>query len=212
MTDDPIPRPLIVLGEWFRQMDDESSRRMNEAPLQTGTIYDIADLIDDHLHRLVDHVNAFADVVNEGLGRLSYEPDEYFNGVARRLEAELDGILDCYDEVRGLTPGADDFEGWSLLVEIHEETVYQIQRWLREVRDCVDDPVSVARKRSVSDGDDTVVNLALEMQPPRQVKQLTRWLEYRARANEHAWAQHQRRARRNSMIAGTLLGLWWGKD
>ena len=215
MTDDPIPRPLIVLGEEFRLMAEELGTRMDETPFETGTVSNIFDLIDEHMELLNDHVGAFGEEIGEGLGRLTHEPDEYFHGVASRLNAELEGILDGYDDVRRLKPSYEDFEGWSLLVEIHEETLFQIQLWLEEVVEFLDDPVAGVRKRGIPADGSGAVNLHLEMKAPRQMKLLTRWLKRRGRdvtaAQEESWAQEQRRVHRQGLIVGSLIGWWIGK-
>ena len=70
MTDDPIPRPLIILGEDFRLMAEELGMRMDEMPLETGAVSDIFDLVDEHLELLADHVDAFGEDIGEGLGRV----------------------------------------------------------------------------------------------------------------------------------------------
>ena len=87
MTDDPIPRPLIILGEEFRLMIDGLLLRMDETPFETGSVFSIFDLVDEHLELLGDHVSAFCEEVGNGLGRLTHEPDEYFRGVASRMNA-----------------------------------------------------------------------------------------------------------------------------
>ena len=79
MTDDPIPRPLIVLGGHFRPMAGRLGMRMDETPLQSGTVSDIFELVDEHLELLNGHVVAFGERIGEGLGRLTHEPDEYFH-------------------------------------------------------------------------------------------------------------------------------------
>ena len=216
MTDESIPRPLIVLGEEFRLMAEELSMRMDETPFETGTVYNIFDLVDEHLTLLGDHVSAFGDQISAGLGRLTYEPDEYFRGVASRISLELDCILDGYDQVRHLMPSDEDFEGWSLLVEIYEDTLSQIQDWLREVVEFLDDPVAGVRKRGNPADGSGGVNLHLEMRAPRQLNRLTRWLDHRGHdptaAQNEAWAaQDRRHAHRTGMVAGTLLGLWLGR-
>ena len=97
MTDEPIPRPLTILGGAFRVMAEELRTRMDESPLESGPVFNIFDLVDEHLQTLTDHVSAFTAQVNEGFGSLTYEPDEHFHGVASRMRAELEGILDGYD-------------------------------------------------------------------------------------------------------------------
>lgn len=214
MTAEPIPRPLIILGEEFRLMAGELEMRMAEPPFEAGSVFSIFDLVDDHLELLGAHVGAFGDEISNGLGQLTHEPDEYFRGVASRMSLELDFILDGYDQVRHLMPSDDDFEGWSLLVEIYEDTLLQIQRWLREVVEFLDDPVAGVRKRGIPADGSGAVNLQLEMRPPRQLNRLTRWLNHRGHdlmaELQSALEEDQRRAHRTGMIAGTILGLWLG--
>ena len=215
MTDDSIPRPLIILGEEFRPMVDGLLMRMDETPFETGGVFDIHDLIDKHLELLAHHVSAFGEEVSDGLGRLTHEPDEYFHGVASRMNMELEDILAGYDDLRGLKANHDDYEGWSLLVEIYEETLFQIHDWLQEVVEFLDDPLAGVKKRGIpADGSGTV-KLHLEMTPPRQLNRLTRWLQRRGHdlkaAQEQAWAEDRRRAHRTGLAVGSLLGLWLGK-
>ena len=127
-------------------MIEEVSMRMDEAPVETGPVGDIAYVVEFHAQCLVDRMEAFGNVVNEGLARLRYEPDAYFDGAADRLEAELEGMLDSYDEVRRLTARVEAFEGWNLLVEIHEETLAMVQDWLEEIVELVDDPEAAASR------------------------------------------------------------------
>ena len=213
MTDDPVPRPLVVLGEHFRPMAEMLGKRMDEVPVEAGEVSDIFGLVDEHTELLTDHVVAFGEAISEGLGRLTHEADEYFHEVASRLNAELEGLLDGYDDVRRLKPHEEDFEGWVLLVEIYEETLFQIQFWLEEVVEFLDDPVAGVKKRGIPADGNGAVNLRLEMQSPRQVRQLTRWLQSRGRdlrvAQEKSWAQEdRRRAHRAGLIVGSLIG-WW---
>ena len=60
----------------------------------------------------------------------------------------------------GLDPSPDDFEGWSLLVEIYEETLNQIRDYIAEVVEFLDDPVAGVRKRGIPADGSGVVNLA----------------------------------------------------
>ena len=216
MTDDPIPRPLIILGEEFRLMVDVLHMRMDETPFETGSVFDIFDLVDEHLELLTRHVGAFCEEVSNGLGRLTHEPDAYFHGVASRMNIELEGILIGYDNLRGQKASDDDFRGWSLLVEIYEDTLFQIHDWLEEVVEFLDDPLAGVKKRRIPADGSGAVKLQLEMRPPRQMNRLTRWLERRGydlkAAQEAAWAaEDQRRAHRTGLVVGSLLGLWLGK-
>ena len=212
MIDDPIPRPLTILGGEFRLMANELLMRMDETPFEAGSVFSIFDLVDEHLELLDRHVSAFGEEVNNGLGRLTHEPDDYFHGVASRMNMELEGILIGYDNLRGLKASGDDFKGCSFLVEIYEDTLFQIHDWLEEVVEFVEDPLAGVRKRGVpSDGSGTV-NLQLAMKPPRQLNRLTRWLERRGHDLTAAWAaEDQRRAHRTGLVVGSLLGLWMGK-
>jgi len=210
MTTDSLPRPLIILAEEFRQMDEAVGTRMAAQSFDTGAVFDIFDLVDRHLVLMNDRVSAFSREIDAGLGSLYHGPDDYFHRAASRLSAELDAILDGYDEVRGLQPSHEEFDGWSLLVEIYEETLYQIQDWLVEVVEFADDPEAGMRKRRTPSDGSGVVNLCLEMKPPRQLQRLTRWLERRGR--QLTVAEHDMRAaHRTGMVAGTLFGLWMGK-
>ena len=183
---------------------------MTAQSFHTGALVDVFDLVDKHLVLLDERVSAFCQEIDAGLGSLYDGPDHYFHHAASRLSAELDAILDGYDEVRGLQPSHEDFDGWSLLVEIYEETLYQIQDWLAEVVEFVDDPEAGMRKRRTPTDGSGVVNLCLEMKPPRQLQRLTRWLERRGR--RLTVAEHDMRAALTTGVAaGTVLGLWLGK-
>ena len=211
-----ISRPLIILGEEFRLMVDRLLMRMDETPFETGSVFDIYDLVDEHLDLLAQHVSAFGEEIGNGLGRLTHEPDEYFHGVASRMNMELEAILAGYDDLRGLKANDDDYEGWSLLVEIYEETLFQIHDWLEEVVEFLDDPLAGIKKRGIPADGSGAVKLHLEMRPPRQLNRLTRWLQRRGHdlkaAQEQAWAaEDRRRAQRTGLTVGPLLGLWLGK-
>ena len=132
------------------------------------------------------------------------------------MNMELEGILIGYDNLRSLKASDDDFTGWSLLVEIYEDTLFQIHDWFEEVVEFLDDPLAGVRKRGIPADGSGAVNLHLEMRPPRQLNRLTRWLEHRGydlkAAQEAAWAaEDRRRAHRQGLVVGTLLGLWLGK-
>lgn len=216
MTADSIWRPLVVLGGEFRVMVEKIDRQMDTTRPKTGVVHNIFDLVDEHLALLVDGVNDFADEVREGLGQLTDEPDEYYQRVAYRMNAELEGIFHGYDELRSLNSNHEIYEGWSLLVEIYDETLLQIQNWLEDVVEYCEDPNAVLKRRGLPTDGTAEVDLRLEMQPPRQLKRLTRWQERRGRqltlAQDAAWAREQRRsAHRTGLIAGSMIGWWLGK-
>ena len=190
---------------------------MDTTPPKTRGVYSIFDLVDEHLSLLVDGVNDFGDEVSKGLGTLTDEPDEYYRRVANGMNAELDGIFDGYDELRSLNANHEIYEGWSLLVEIYDETLLQIQHWLEDVVEYCEDPNAVLKRRGLPTDGTAEVNLQLEMKPPRQLKRLTRWQQRMGRqltlAQDEAWArEHRRSAHRTGLIAGSMIGWWLGKD
>lgn len=212
MTDEPVPRPLVLLGEEFRRMCREVDTRMDAAPFKSAPLFDICELLDEHLPLLSEHVTGFGEEINEGLGHLTHEPDSYFRRIARRMNAHLDAILDGYDDVRSLDSNAEDYTGWSLLVEIYEETLFQIHLWLDEVVDFVDDPVTFLKQRGVPPGG--TLNLSLQMEAPPQVDRLTQWLNRRGyvlqAAQEEEYGKALQRSHTQGLVAGTLLGWWLG--
>ncbi len=212
MTDDAVPRPLVLLGEEFRRMCREVDTRMDETPFRNAPLFDIGELLDEHLPLLSEHVTGFGEEINEGLGHLTLEPDSYFRRIARRMNSHLDAILDGYDDVRSLDSNAEDYTGWSLLVEIYEETLFQIHLWLDEVVDFVDDPVTFLKQRGVPPGG--TLNLSLQMEAPPQVDRLTQWLNRRGHvlqaAQEEELGKALQRSHTQSLVAGTLLGWWLG--
>ena len=56
MTDDPVPRPLVVLGEHFRPMAGRLGKRMDEVPVEAGEVSDTFGLVDEHTALLTAHV------------------------------------------------------------------------------------------------------------------------------------------------------------
>lgn len=212
MTDDAVPRPLVLLGEEFRRMCTEVDTRMDAAPFRSATLYDIHELLDEHLPLLTTHVAGFGEEIEEGLGHLTHEPDSYFRRIARRMSSHLDAILDGYDDVRSLDANAEDYTGWSLLVEIYEETLFQIHLWLDEVVDFVDDPVAVLKQRGIPPGG--TLNLRLQMEPPPQFDRLTRWLNRRGltlqAAQEEEFGKALQRSHTQGLVAGALFGWWLG--
>ena len=217
MTADSNLQPLGIVGNEFRLMVGKIDRRMDDAPPTTGVIYNIFDLVDEHLSLLVDCVEDFADAVSEGHRLATDERDEHYRRVSYRMNAELDGILDGYDDLRSLNADYDVYEGWSLLVEIYDETLIQIRGWLEEVAECYEDPIAALRKRGLPTDGSEPINLSLVMKAPRQMKRLTRWQQRHGRqlaiAEDEAWAREQRRvAHRTGLIAGSMIGWWLGKD
>lgn len=219
MTVDPNRQALGIVGNEFRLMVKKIDRRMDDAPATTGVVYSIFDLVDEHLSLLVDCVEDFTDAVSEAHRMATNERDDHYQRVSYRMNAELDGILDGHDDLRSLNANDDVYEGWSLLVEVYEETLIQIRDWLEEVAECYEDPVAALRKRGLPTDGSEPINLSLVMKAPRQLKRLTRWQQRHGRqlaiaiAEDEAWAREQRRsAHRTGLIAGSMIGWWLGKD
>ena len=89
MTAEPIPRPLIILGEEFRLMAGELEMRMSEPPFEAGSVFSIFDLVDEHLEILGAQFGAFGDAISNGLGQLTHEIVAWQRVVALRSGARL---------------------------------------------------------------------------------------------------------------------------
>lgn len=208
-----LPRPLILVAEEFRRMSAELNARMVATPFKTDTPFDIVDLVNEHLALSAAHVTAATEALVKLDDLASSAPDSYFRGIARRLNTEVQAILDGYDELRSLTPSGEDVEGWSLLVEIYEEILYQIRQWCDEFVELHDDTAAFIRRRGLPPPGGTLT-LTPQFDSPPQVDRLGRWLERRQRRILADLNKEQKRTRRrvggHGFVVGVLMGLWRG--
>lgn len=176
-----LPRPLVVLGEALRPVSDNVARRMESVPPSVQPCLDIADFASRHLGMIEDRVARLADAVNHDLGAVT-GPDTADSSVwraASRVEVHIEGLLDQYDEVRRVRPENDDLHAHVLLGGIYHDLLEQIQTWLNDVLESVDDPVRALQKRGLPTEGHVEVTIPLTLEPPRQVADLGRWAQER---------------------------------
>ncbi len=208
-----LPRPIILLVEEFRRMVAMLNARMDATPFKMSTSYDIVDLVTSHLDFSATHVTRATDAIVEFHDQAPPAPDSYFREVSRRLNTEVEAILDGYDELRSLRPSGEDFEGWTLLVEIYKEILCQIRQWFDDMVNLHDDPAAFIKRRGLPSAGGTLT-LSLQFESPRQIDRLGRWLERRQRGILADLKKQRKRTRRradgNGFVVGVLMGFWRG--
>ena len=178
-----LPRPVMVLGDALRPISRMIAARLNDAPPHTSKgCADMLEFAGRHLEMIGRDVEKLADDINAELGRVTASDvtDADVWRVAARMEVHVERMLDNYDDVRCVKREARDAMGYSLLADIYRDVLKQVQSWLNEVLDAIDDPVAALAKAGdlVTEGrGDLTIRLTLEAPP--QMQMLVRWLEQR---------------------------------
>ena len=179
-------------------------------------VTDILSFAEDHLEQIGANVGRFTGEVNE-LGRLVAVADAPENAVHRgaaRMEICLERLLDDFDEVRRANYGHGDSEGARLLAKLYRDTLAQIQDWLDETVECLNDPTGALKKRGLvlEEGKRVPITLDLEFEAPPSMNDLVQWTVQRGDT-----LIDEERAKSDKASGGTvwmgllaLFGLgWW---
>ena len=191
---------------------------MQSRPNRSERVTDILSFVGDHLEQIGANVGRFTDKVNQ-LGRLiavADTPEYAVHRGAARMEICLERLLDDYDEVRRANPSHVDSEGCRLLEKVYRDTLVQIQDWLDETVECVNDPRGALKKRGLvlEEGKRVSITLDLDFEPPPSMNGLVRWTVQRgdtlideegAKSNK-AWG----RMVWMGLLASFGLGWWLG--
>lgn len=201
---------LIALREAMGPVARSLRSRRQTAPPQTGYVRDMVELVSEHFDRLDHWTGDFADEIDDQLGPVSRDPDatdaQVYRAVAR-LEARLERLLDDWDDVRSVRPDRTAERGWNLLVDIYRDLAEQVQGWLDELLEILEDPVAALERRGLADEEHVEIPLTLTLEAPAAAKALRRWAEDRLRARAKPGAKEGRGFFWIGVLA--VLGLIW---
>lgn len=178
--------------------------------------------VEDHLEQIGANVGRFTDEFNR-LGRLIAMADTPENAVHRgaaRMEICLERILDDFDEVRRANYRHGDSEGARLLAKFYRDTLVQIQDWLDETVECLNDPMGALKKRGLvlEEGNRVPISLEFELDAPPSLTSLLDWAQERGdgQIGELKTELIEASARRGTGAWGLLatfgLGWWLGSS
>ncbi len=191
-------RQTLAFGERLRPIASKLRRRMKSGPDRSEQVPDILSFLRRHLDRIPARNDRLADEVNQ-LGELLAVADSseiaVYRGTAR-VEICLEGLLDDYDEVRGAVAGHADSEACRLLEKAYREMLFQIQGWLDEIVECLDDPTDALEERGLTSEEDQrqPIRLNLKLEAPPSFTTLTGSHRTRIfRANWESTTDHCRR-------------------
>lgn len=177
-----LPRPLVVLGEALRPVSDNIARRIANEPPSIQPCLDIAGFVSRHLGMIGGRVARLDEAVNHDLGAVT-SPDTADSAVWRatsRVEVHIEGLLDQYDEVRRVKPENDDLYAHGLLGGVYHDLLKQVQTWLNDILQALDDPLGALRERGLPTEGHVEVTIALTLEPSPQVDDLARWAQQRS--------------------------------
>ena len=218
-----LSRQTLALGECVRPIASKFRARMESRPNRSEQVTDILSYVRSHMELIQADIDRFVEEVNR-LGELLGVDDTSENAVQRgaaRMEICLEHLLDDYDEVRRAIPGFVDSEGCRLLEQVYREALLQIQGWLDDLLECLNDPMGALQKRglTIEEGKRLPISLDLELGAPPSLTDLDRWIEQRADAlfaaeeakSTDASARMTRRATGCLGLLATFgLGWWLG--
>ena len=189
-----LPRHFVVLGDALRPLSRRIASRMDDAPPRTVQKVNVVEFTRRHLQLIrVDVANLGAEI-NGGSAITSEKGDADIWRAVARMEIHIERLLDGFDEVRRVKPNKADAPGFSLLGDLYRAPLKQIQGWMKEILDMVDDPPAALRKRGLATQGEVDLTIPLTFEVSPQIRSLWRWLEQRM--TERAAAERQRRMKR----------------
>ena len=218
-----LSRQTLALGECVRPIASKFRARMESRPKRSEQVTDILSYVRIHMELIQADIDRFVDDVNR-LGELLGVADTSEHAVQRgaaRVEICLERLLDDYDEVRRAIPGSVDSEGCRLLEQVYREALLQIQGWLDDLLECLNNPMGALEKRGLTleEGRRLPITLDLELGAPPSLTDMDRWIEQRAdalfAAEEAKLADASARTSRRAtgclgLLATFGLGWWLG--
>lgn len=167
-------------------------------------------MVSEHFDRLDHWTGDFADEIDDQLGPVSRDPDatdaQVYRAVAR-LEARLERLLDDWDDVRSVRPDRTAERGWNLLVDIYRDLAEQVQGWLDELLEILEDPVAALERRGLANEEHVEIPLELTLEAPAAATALRHWAEDPVRARAKPGAKEGRGFFWIGLLA--VLGLLW---
>lgn len=224
-SESSLPRETLAFRECVSPIASNLRTRMQNRPGRSEPVTDIFGFLGNHLGQIGDNVGRLVDEVNQ-IGELrgfADTPENAMRRSAARMEICLERLLDDYDEVRRANLGYADSEGCRLLEEAYRDTLHQIQDWLDELIECLNDPMGALKKRGLvyEEGKPVPITLDLDFVPPPAMKDLERWAVQRgdrlineetANSNEGSGRNSRRGTGWLGLLAAFGLGWWLGGD
>ena len=203
-----LPRPFVVWGDSLRPISHCIADRMDDAPPQTTQGVNIFEFSARHFEMLEDNVEKLEDEITDVLGPATAAEisDADVWQVAARIEVHIERILDGFDEVRGVRPDLADAAAFSLWGEIYRDFLEQVQSWLMDILDAVDDPLATLRNRGLATTGNVDPTIRFAVSTPPQVERLERYLEQRSK-EDIASAEEAAVEECGKIIATTMLVL-----
>ena len=211
-----LSRQTLAFGECARAIASRLRTHMQSRPSRSERVTNILSFAGDHLEQIGANVERFTAEVNQ-LGRLVAVADTPENAVHRgvaRMEICLERLLDDYDAVRRAIPGHADSEGCRLLEKVYRDTLLQIQIWLDETVECLNDPRGALKKRGLAleEGKRVAIPLDLEFEPPPAMNDLVQWTVQRGDTLIDEEGAKSNKAWGRMVWMGLLVSLglgWW---
>ncbi|MYC82905.1 MAG: hypothetical protein F4X19_12555 [Acidobacteria bacterium] len=211
-----LSRQTLAFGQCARAIASRLRTRMQSRPSRSERVTNILSFAGDHLEQIGANIERFTAEVNQ-LGSLvaaADTPEYAVHRGAARMEVCLERLLDDYDEVRRAIPGHADSEGTRLIEKVYRDTLLQIQDWLDETVECLNDPRGALKKRGLvlEEGKRVPIPLDLEFEAPPSMNDLVQWTVQRG----HTLIDEQRASARKYRRGAGCLGLlatfglgWW---
>ena len=196
-TQPELPRPFVTFGEAIIPVAENVRGRLEQPPSQTGRVHDLLDFISGKTHELAETVVALGNEINQDFEGMS---DAEVHRATGRLEVRIERLLASHDEIECANPGPADFEGWSLLSDLHRDVLLRIQRWLDDIVDISRDPIAGLERRGYATQGDVTIRLEFDAHEPK-LEDLIDWIEDQLDEVEAAELSASRNAGRS---------LFWG--
>ena len=211
MACEPLLSPQMdALKEAMGPVARSFRSRRQTAPPRTGYVRDMVGLVSEHFDRISRWTGDFTDEVNDQLRLVASDPDAtdaQVHRAAARLEVRLERLLDDWDDVRSVKPDPTEKRGWDLLVGTYGGLAEQVQDWLDEILEILEDPAAALDRRGLADEERARIALTLTLEAPAEAEALRRWAEEPARARRRAPAGEGRGLFWIGVLA--VLGLAW---
>lgn len=191
-----LPRNFVVLGDALKPISRRIACRMEGAPPRTAQRVNVIEFTRRHLQLIRVDVAKLGNEIDGELGSAitSEKGDADIWRAVARMEIHIERLLDGFDEVRRVKPNKADALGFSLLGNLYRAPLKQIQEWMKEILDMVDDPLAAAvRNRGLAMQGEVDLTIPLTFEVSPQIRSLWRWLEQRMR--ERAAAERRRRTK-----------------
>ena len=221
-NDSKLQPQLVPLRESLRESLDHLRRRIEDRPRPGAHKADMVEMAAWHLRSLDETIKDLGLVVNRELGYAASNQAIGRADIRRavsRVNRRLDHLLDDYHEVRRAQTWPEDEPAARMLRNVYRDVLRQIEGWLEDIVECLDDPLAAVKKRGLPTQGNVEITFTLKVETPSQTGMLTRWIEDRNEQLEACERQAERRVERaegRSLLSLVLLafGVGWlfGED